>query len=68
VSYYSKEESARRAKDVADAKAGRTDPPAKAGDRVPCTVCSGRGYIYSLHHVVCRVCKGTRVVTIEEYR
>jgi hypothetical protein len=43
-------------------------PPAKAGDVVQCLVCSGKGYVHSLHHVVCRVCKGTRTVTIEEYR
>jgi hypothetical protein len=43
-------------------------PPAKPGDIVACIPCNGRGYIHSLHHVVCRTCKGTRVVTIQEYR
>lgn len=47
--------------------ARREPEPAKAGDVVMCLVCSGKGYVYSLRHVVCRECKGTRTVTIQVY-
>ncbi len=52
----------------ASAQPKREPDCARAGDVVSCLVCSGKGYIFSLRHVVCRECKGTRTVTIEVYK
>lgn len=44
--------------------------PAKVGDVVSCLRCSWRGYVLTGDriHEVCKLCKGTRTVTIEVYR